>query len=235
MERSTRITLVYALAFFTFLIVPVAFRSQAPWPFPPGVYWQEAIDLLTPLVLIPLSWLLCSFEDRQIPANRTERLVFLVLAALWVEGQAMHLAANSIGRPWESALSPSGELAHYYDEVLSHYLWHLAIAGISALAIVRSLAHPYSEGRLRLALAVPAALLLGVTWFVVVIEGETGPMAIPFTMIALAFILLQGRANLRSAPVAAILGGGYAVALVLMSLWAAIWRGLPPFTEVGSL
>jgi len=233
MRRATRIAFAYAVAFFAFLILPVVFRFQASWPFPSGVDWQEVLDLFTPLVLIPLSWLLCSFEDDEIPASRAERLVFLVFAALWVEGQGMHLASNSIGRPWEHDLSPSGALAHYYDDILSHYVWHLGIAGTSALAIVRSLSHPYREGRLSVVLVATAALLFGVSWFCVLIESGTEPFAIPFTVAMVAYVLLAQRRRLGASPIAAVLGLGYALTLILIAVWALIWHGLPQFTEVG--
>lgn len=236
MDRSPRVALAYAVAFVCFFVVPAAFRTQAPAPFPSGFYWQEVVDLFTPLVLIPVSWLLCSFEAAGAPASRAQRLLFLVLAALWVEGQGMHLAANSIGRPWEHAPSPSGDLAHFYDEILSHYVWHLGITGIWGLAIVRSLAHPYRDGRLPLLTSAAAALILGVAWFMVLIESGTGPLDIPLTIAGLAYLAVRGRSRLRSAPIGAILGGAAAITLVLVAAWAVRWDGrLPQFTEVGLL
>lgn len=238
MQRSTRIAFWYAIAFVAFLIVPVAFRFQAPWPFPAGFYWQEVLDLLTPLVLIPLSWWLCGLDDER--AGNLGRIVFLVLAALWVEGQGMHLAANSIARPWEGAAAPVGALAHYYDEILSHYVWHAAMAGLWALAIVRSFAYPYRTGRFPRRLAIPALVVLGVAWFVVVIESGTGPFDVPFTAVAFAYVLaeviVRGRRHVEQSPVAAILGGSFGISLGLFVGWAAMWGGsLPQFTEVGWL
>ena len=57
---------------------------------------------MTPLVLIPLYWVLFTDAGR-LARSHTATILFLVLASGWVEGQAMHLASNSIGNllaPW---------------------------------------------------------------------------------------------------------------------------------------
>ncbi|HEX8941370.1 MAG TPA: hypothetical protein VF763_14545 [Candidatus Limnocylindrales bacterium] len=236
MARSDRVALVYAVAFVGFLVLPAAFRTQAPAPFPAGFYWQEVIDLFTPLVLIPLGWYLCALDDERIPGTRLQRLLFLVLAALWVEGQGMHLAANSIGRPWEHLAVPTGALAHYYDEVLSHYLWHVGILGVWGLAIGRSLAAPTAEGRPTRVAGIAGAIVLGVAWWMVLIESGTAPLDIPLTIIGVALVAVAGRRRLASRPIAAILGGAGALTLLLVAGWAVCWGGrLPQFTEVGLL
>lgn len=236
MQRAGRVSLAYAVAFAAFLVVPVAFRTQAPWPFPKGVYWQEVLDLLTPVVLIPLSWLLCSLDDAGTRPGRGVQLAFLVMAAVWVEGQGVHLAANSIARPWEHAPAPTGALAEWYDGILSHYLWHVGIVGIWAIAIARSLAHPIRDRLAPRTELVAAALVLGVTWFAVMIESGTEPLTLPFTVAAALVVAVQGRPRIASTPVASFLGGAFAVSLLLVAAWAIRWGGqLPQFTEVGLL
>jgi hypothetical protein len=51
----------------------------------------------------------------------------------------MHLTANSIGHQLEAFKdTPACTLTYFYDEVLSHYAWHLGIFGLSALIMIRS-------------------------------------------------------------------------------------------------
>ena len=93
MKKLSFLTFVFSLAFGFFLIAP-ALLSQPFEPFP-LIRTGEVVDIFTPLVLIPLYWLLFQFGSRQFPDLKSI-IVFLILAALWVEGQGMHLAANSI-------------------------------------------------------------------------------------------------------------------------------------------
>ncbi len=61
----------------------------------------------------------------------------------------MHLAANSISHLMEEMKhSDAYTLTHFYDEVLSHSLWHVGIVGLSALLLYRQWRNPF-PGRLR--------------------------------------------------------------------------------------
>ena len=124
--------LLFALA-FALLIAGLPLLGQ-PFPGYPLMDWADVLDIATPLVLMPLYWLL--FTD----AGRVYRtlylaLAFAVLAALWAEGQGMHLSANSIGNLFGGGTTEVHTLIHFYDEVLSHYLWHLGIIGLSILLL----------------------------------------------------------------------------------------------------
>ena len=52
------------------------------------------MDLLTPLVIMPLAWWIL---DGTGGLHGRALVAFLVIAALWVEAQGIHLAANAIG------------------------------------------------------------------------------------------------------------------------------------------
>ena len=56
----------------------------------------DVLDLLTPLVLIPIYWLLFQIHPHR-PPSQQQMLVFLLFATLWIQGQGMHLVADSIG------------------------------------------------------------------------------------------------------------------------------------------
>jgi hypothetical protein len=86
--------LIFSLFFALLFIGPALLPS--PFPPYPRMTTGDALDLLTPIVLIPLYWVLLSEGGRRTPSPRTT-IAFMALAALWVLGQGMHLAANSIG------------------------------------------------------------------------------------------------------------------------------------------
>ena len=84
MSRLTRMILVFSLAFAVLFVGPSMLSSQfGPYPL---IKIGDVLDLFTPLVLIPLYWLLYQVGQDKRPGLR-EGLAFMVLAALWVEGQ----------------------------------------------------------------------------------------------------------------------------------------------------
>jgi hypothetical protein len=129
MRRLARFTLIFAFLFAVFIVSPAFFNQQfAPYPL---VKTGDILDLFTPLVLIPLYWVLFRVSRDKTPSER-EVIIFLVLAAFWVEGQGMHLAANSIGHLTKGmSNSDANALTHFFDEILSHYLWHIGLAWLA--------------------------------------------------------------------------------------------------------
>jgi len=80
-----------------------------------------------------------------------EEMAFMVLAAFWVAGQGMHLSANSINNLAEAlakkqVVDITGtsiyQLAYFFDEHLSHYMWHIGVVGLAALLIYREWRQP---------------------------------------------------------------------------------------------
>ena len=91
-DRLPAALLAYALALAALLLVPPYLKvSVGP---PQAFTLQEAADLLTPLVVVPLAWIVFDLAGG---LGRRGLVAFLVVAALWVEGQGIHLAANAIG------------------------------------------------------------------------------------------------------------------------------------------
>ena len=94
MQRLARLTLIFAILFAVFIIAPAISSDRfAPYPLMKS---GDVLDLLTPLVLIPLYWLLFQIHPHR-PPSQKQMLIFLIFAVLWVQGQGMHLVANSIG------------------------------------------------------------------------------------------------------------------------------------------
>jgi hypothetical protein len=171
MKRLSLLTLLFSIAFFVFFMLP-PFLNQKFGPYP-LMKVADVFDLFTPLVLIPVYWLIFRLDGKSVP-TLGENLCFMLFAAFWVLGQGMHLAANSIGHLLTNMEgSDIYNLGHFYDEVLSHYLWHFGVVGLSAMLIYRQWRNPLVEGRMSAWVAILAGIFYGFTYFALVIEGAT--------------------------------------------------------------
>ena len=231
MIRLSRLILAFALLSMVFFLGPALLSQQfGPYPLMRN---GDVFDLLTPLVLIPLYWLLFQIR-RDLTPNQREMLAFLIFVVLWVMGQGMHLAANSISHLMESMQSSDAyTLTHFYDETLSHYLWHVGIVGLSALLLYRQWRNPFSEKVATMRLTSVAGAIYGATFFAVILEGGTAPLGIPFAVLVAIFGLAAGRQQRKSQPLLVFFLVSSLVSLVLFSSWAIYWGGLPQFSEVG--
>ena len=127
-DQLPRALLAYAVALAAFLLVPPYLKAFVG---PPQAFTlQEAADLFTPLVVIPLAWLVFDLAGG---FGRRGLVAFLVIAALWVEGQGIHLAANAIGDAFPPGGAETfyqtvpGDLDLWLDETLSHWMWHVGV------------------------------------------------------------------------------------------------------------
>ena len=82
MSRLTRYILLFSVTFAVFLLAPAFLGGQLP------IYslmtWGDTLDILTPLVLLPLYWLLFWYGSGE-KMKLGESLIFVVLAAMWAE------------------------------------------------------------------------------------------------------------------------------------------------------
>ena len=221
MARLSRLTLVFAVLFAVF-IVGLPFLSSQFGPYP-LMKTQDAVDLLTPMVLIPVYWLLFQLEPGR-SAKNGEMIAFLMLAALWVEGQGIHLAANSIGHLTEAfGGSTAASLTYFYDEILSHYMWHAGIIGLSLLLILRQWRQPFVGQLSDLGREVGAGVLHGLSFGLMVLEGVTAFMGLPVAGLVVLFVLGWGRGRLRQQPVLAFFFVAYLTATILFLAWRLYW------------
>ena len=141
MKRISLLTLIFAIFSLVFFLLLIFLRI--PFPLYPLMSFQDAIDLLTPLVLIPIYWLMYK-SVRQNGIGLDGEIFFMVVAALWVAGQGMHLSANSINnlignlaknQIVDVTITDIYHLTYFYDEYLSHYLWHIGVVGLAVLLI----------------------------------------------------------------------------------------------------
>jgi hypothetical protein len=227
MTRLSRLTLVFAIAYAVMIMGPAFLSSQfSPYPL---IKVGDVFDLLTPVVLIPLYWLLF-YRGGKAPGI-LENVLFLVLAAVWVEGQGMHLSANSIGHVIENV--PNADvhtLTHFYDEVLSHYLWHVGAVALAAMLIYRQRFYSGEQTEPRLVIA--AGIIYGLTFFISVVEAGTVPVGLPFALLVTLYGLVM-RHRLREQPVSAFFFAAHLLALILLTGWGIYWRGFPQFSELG--
>ncbi len=231
MKRLPVFILVFAVAFTVLFMAPPFLTGQ--FGLYPLMKVGDLSDIFTPLILIPLYWRLFRLETDKSPGFK-ENLVFLLVAALWVEGQGMHLAANSIGHLLKGTEgSDFYQLAYFYDEVLSHYLWHFGIAGLAALVIYRQWRNPFAEGQPVSWLTILAGVIHGFTFFVIVVEGTTTPLGVPFAVLLTLFGLIWGRKKFRRQPLLLFFFITGAVATLLFVVWGIYWHGLPEFSKVG--
>jgi hypothetical protein len=230
-KRLSTVILVFTIALAFFIFAP-AFLNQ---PFTPNPHLKIAdlLDLFTPLVVIPLYYLLLYYGGNQQPGLRST-IVFLVFASLWVLGQGMHLSANTIGHWITTTVGDQVyDVTYFYDEVLSHYLWHMGVLTLSAQLIYRSWKHPFQDQSFRMVIEIIAGILYGLTIFIIGIEGGTVAMLFPFSVLAAVMGIILGWGKYRQMPVLSYFMVGYALAALIFIGWGVYWGGFPQFSYLG--
>lgn len=231
MKRLPLLTLIFSITFAVFFIAPAFLSKQ--FGLYPLMKIGDVFDVFTPLVIIPLYWLLFRNVTDKAP-GATETITFFVLAALWVEGQGMHLAANSIGHFLKGLTGTNAySLANFYDEVLSHYLWHFGVMGLSVLLFLRQWRNQFSESQTAIWLTSLAGVIYGFTFFMIIIEGGTALLGVPFVALFTLFGLIWGRRKLKQQPLILFFVVAYITAAIFFAGWTIYWHGLPEFSQVG--
>ncbi len=165
----------------------------------------------------------------------------MVLAAIWVMGQGMHLSANSVNNLAESMAREGGiditgtsiyQLTYFFDEYLSHYLWHIGVLGFAGLLIYREARQP-AEGETIWWATILAGILYGFTLFAIFLEGQTVPIGLPFTVLIVIASYLAGRGKMGFRPLTAFFFIATLIATLLFAGWGLYWGGFPEFSEVG--
>ncbi len=236
MNRLPVLILTFALSTLAFVLVVVFLRI--PFPFFSLLSYQDVVGLLPPLVFIPIYWLM--FRYAASTSSPGQEVAFMILAALWVEGQAMHLVANSIdnliaalARTLVVDLRPSDvyRLSLFFDEYLGHYLMHVGMLGLAALLVYREWRAPVGFVATRWAI-VPAGVIYGIVYFCLFIEGGTVALGFPFGVAIVLLAFVVGRKTMPRRPVLAFFGLACLVAVILFAGWGLYWSGFPQFSEV---
>lgn len=237
MKRLSLLTLVFAVVFVIFLVLLIFLRI--PFTLYPLMSWQDAIDILTPLVLIPLYWLMFKYGSEK-DSTLAEEIGFMVLAALWVAGQGMHLSANSVNNLSEGLAKNQVidilstdiyKLTYFYDEHLSHYLWHIGILTLSALLILREWRGPLGKTA-NLGLVIPAGIIHGFTIALISLEGQTALLGFPFSIAVSLVILFWGFKGLRQRPIRLFFFITFLLAALIFLVWLILQGRFIEPTEV---
>lgn len=228
MKSTSRLVLIFVLVFAAFIVLPAFLSNQ--FSLYPLLKNGDILDLFTPLVLIPIYWLLFRLKPQKGPTN-AETITFLVLAALWVEGQGLHLAGNAIGHLTSEIIGSDIEkLTYFIDEVLSHYMWHIGVIGLSVLLIYRQWKNPFEGEPAGLGFQTSAGIIHGLNFFVIITEGTTTLIGVPFAVLAALFTFLWGRKNFSQQPILRFFFVTYLVASLLFLGWGIYW-GVWPLPE----
>ncbi len=232
MKRLSALMLAFAILFLVFFIVLVFLRVPfSPYPL---MNVQDAVDVLTPLVLLPFYLLLYRISPKT-PFSVPGLIIFIIFAAFWAAGQGMHLSANSINNLLGQKGMETGDiykLTYFYDELLSHYLWHIGIVGLSALLIFRQWKNPFTEEKVSLWPIILGGLIYGFSYFLIIMEGNTAPLGVTFSVLATLFIIIWARKRLSQQPLVTFFLISYALAMLLFLIWGIMNGGLPPIMDV---
>lgn len=221
MKRISRLIFVFALL-FSFLILAPAFLDNQFSPFP-LIKTGDVVDLFSALILLPLYWLLFQIKPGQLP-EQVEMVIFMVLAGTWASGQGMHLSANSIGHLLQEMQdSDVYVLTYFFDEDLSHMIWHVGIIGLSALIIYRQWKDPFDEGSQIQPPIIIAGIIYGLTYALAILEGGTGVLGVPFAILATAAILILSRGLLNKEPLNLFFLVAYFLASIIFIAWSIYW------------
>ena len=240
MKKLSLLSLAFAILSLVFFLLLVFLRI--PFISYPLMSWQDALDVLTPLVLIPVYWLIYR-KVTDGPGALTSEIFFMIMSAFWVMGQGMHLSANSINnlsgylvRDGVIDVKPTDlyTLTYFYDEYLSHYLWHIGVVGLAALLIYESWRQPVDE-KTDWKLVVPAGILYGFTCFCFFVEGNTLLLGLPFTTIISLLVLVWGRRKLAKQPTLAFFFVAFLFTFLLFAGWGLYWGGFPPIMDALNL
>ncbi len=232
------LNLVFSVISFIFFLLLVFLREE--FPVYPLLNYQDVFDLLFPLVVLPFYWLMFKSASDQ-GLKLSEEIIFVILAGIWAEGHGMHLAANAINNLLGS-LAERGVidvtstdiylLTDFFDEHLSHILWHLGVVGLAALIIYREWRHP-AAAQMAYWVQIAAGILYGLTLFCIFLEGGTVWIGLPVTVFLILLVLLGGRRKLNNHPMLTFFFAAGVFAFLLFAGWGIYWGGFPQFSEVG--
>ena len=233
MRRLSPLTLIFAFLSLVFFLLLIFLRIPfSPYPL---MSYQDALDILTPLILLPIYWMIYKNLTSS-RGTRGSEMAFMIFAGFWAAGQGMHLSANSINNlvgtlAKQASLDVTGTplfaLTYFYDEDLSHYLWHIGVIGLAALLVFEAWRQPAAE-RTDWRMVIPASILYGVVLFCIFLEGNTLPIGLPFLVMVTLLVMFARRDKLRMQPVLAFFFAACLIALALITGWRVYWGCLPP-------
>jgi hypothetical protein len=207
--------LAFAAAVFVFHQLPAFAGAPA----------SDAIDVLTPVAVAGSSaGLIAAFGT-----PRRAAILALVAALVYVHGQGIHLAANSIHN--EDPVGRVEEVTYFWDERFSHVE---ALLGWFGLVGAFCVAEHAAAGRaLRGGILTAAAILLGWAFFVSTVEGQTWPLHLVATVVFVGWALRARRQGPPARPLLSAAAAAFALGALLIGVWATWNGGVPEFSDTG--
>lgn len=121
--------LAYALGFALFILLPVALSEADTFK---GLTWGDIVD--APIVILPVALLFRMALDANLGRATGLRVSVLLALLLFVQGRAIHLAANAISHSLGTA-DAAWEPAYFLDENVGHYELQLSLISLAWLFI----------------------------------------------------------------------------------------------------
>lgn len=208
--------LAFAVGVFTFHQLP-AFAGA-----PVG----DGIDLVTPLVVAGSSaGLIAAFGF-----PRGAVIVACLAALLYVHGHGIHLAANSIHN--EDPVGDAERVTYFWDERFSHIEALIGWFGlVGAFCLAEQTAAPRRELSRRVLII--AAIVLGWTFFVSTVEGQTWPIHLAATALFGGWAIGARRTGEPPGPLMRAAVAAFIIGALLIGVWAVINGGVPEFSDAG--
>lgn len=233
----------FLLAFFH--ILPPFLTSFFLWP----LSWGDALDFLTPFVIIPSAFLIYSrlrtislSASAQGSSTRTLNIAGKTVLAVgflcYAEGHGLHLSANSLARLLQDARESEIFKATYlYDEVISHFIWiaGLCLISLSLILLGFRLSLPSLSWK-KIVLLSAGAAFYGFTFTVEAVEGQTVVLAFPAAAAGLLlsiFLYLRRRKQRVENFLLLFFVIAYFLSVALFIYWGLSRSGFPQFSELG--
>ncbi|MEW5900866.1 MAG: hypothetical protein AB1715_05330 [Acidobacteriota bacterium] len=234
--------LTFGIGYAFFQVMP----AFIPGPLAGPVTRADALDILTPFVVIPLAVFVFGRTKNKTATGdvpppggmRSAKFLFILALILYANGHGIHLAANSIDRLLEGQEGSSLHQAIYlFDEVISHFMWDTGVFLI-AVALIWSSAgrHFGSLSKAGQAAATGGGLFFGFTFAVNAIEGQTVIFTFPaavLTSLVCLYLWLRSRRKADRNPVVLFFLIAFLLAATLFAYWGISHQGFPEFSEIG--
>ncbi len=179
--------------------------------------YEDFVDLLTPYVVAGPALVVLA----KVGASRRSWGLALLGAAIFTQGQGLHLSSNAI-----SFSSGPAAPAYLWDEQVGHHLW---FGGLTLLLVV--VVQTLRDRPLRLGVtALVLAPLVGLTWAANVVEGGSVPFGA-----TLAVGLTAWGWRMREAGTGQLLVLAFGLSLVLTAAYGGWQGGFPQPSELGWL
>ena len=243
-EHMTVRKALYLLSLTVFLTSfgPPLLTASVARSHPAGLSLGEAVDLSTPFLVIGgivLLWALIRRTQLGADLEHSDWLAFgsaAFSAVLMTGGHGIHLSSNSLSHFLN--LQEHGDiflLNHLYDEVISHYMWHVGAFGLSASVALYQLKYPLGSGRVTTTSLLAASALYAGTFTFATIEGDTVPAVLPLTLLVSALFLVIVRRHelpLQHRPVVLFFLLCSGLMLLGWLAYAVAFGGFVPPTEL---